>query len=68
MAQVGHHDSKVTLEIYARVLKRRDREQIGLAFDDLLIGRTATDPRLDDSADTHSELRSVGSSSRPRAR
>ena len=29
MAQVGHGDSKVTLEIYAQVHKRRDREQIG---------------------------------------
>jgi hypothetical protein len=38
MAQVGHADSKVTLEIYAQVLKRRDREQIGRAFDHLLIG------------------------------
>jgi hypothetical protein len=38
MAQVGHDDSKVTLEIYARVLKRRDRDQIGRAFDALLIG------------------------------
>lgn len=32
-AQVGHDDSKGTLEIYARVLKRRDRNQVGLAFD-----------------------------------
>ena len=39
MAQVGHGDSKVTLEIYAQVLKRRDREQIGRAFDHLLVGR-----------------------------
>ena len=38
MAQVGHADSKVTLEIYAQVLKRRDREQIGRAFDHLLVG------------------------------
>ena len=27
MAQVGHDDSKVTLEIYAQVLKRRDRNR-----------------------------------------
>ena len=38
MAQVGHGDSKVTLEIYAHVLNRRDREQIGRAFDQLLVG------------------------------
>jgi len=39
MAQVGHDDSKVTLEIYARVLKRRDRDDIGKTFDHLLLGR-----------------------------
>ena len=39
MAQVGHDDSKVTLEIYARVLKRRDRDEIGKAVDHLLLGR-----------------------------
>ena len=39
MAQVGHADSKVTLEIYARVLKRRDREQVGRAFDEHRVGR-----------------------------
>jgi integrase len=39
MAQVGHEDSKGTLEIYARVLKRRDRDDIGRAFDYLLLGR-----------------------------
>jgi integrase len=39
MAQVGHEDSKVTLEIYAQVLKRRDRDNIGNAFDHLLLGR-----------------------------
>jgi hypothetical protein len=38
MAQVGHQDSKVTLELYAQVLKRRDREQVGRAFDELLLG------------------------------
>ena len=43
MAQVGHQDSKVTLEIYARVLKRRDREQVGRAFDRLLVGRDGAD-------------------------
>jgi hypothetical protein len=44
MAQVGHADSKVTLEIYARVLKRRDREQVGSAFDELLVGRGGLQP------------------------
>ncbi len=41
MAQVGHEDSKVTLEIYAQVLKRRDRDEIGRAFDHLLLGHDA---------------------------
>jgi hypothetical protein len=44
MAQVGHGDSKVTLEIYAQVLKRRDREQIGRAFDHLLVGGRSVAP------------------------
>jgi integrase len=44
MAQVGHADSKVTLEIYARVLKRRDRDQVGRAFDELLVGRGGLQP------------------------
>ena len=44
MAQVGHGDSKVTLEIYAQVLKRRDREQIGRAFDHLLVGGGGGEP------------------------
>ena len=35
-AQVGHTDPKVTLEIYAHVLKRRDRSRLGTAFDALM--------------------------------
>ncbi len=35
-AQVGHSDPKVTLEIYANVLKRRDRRRFGDAFDALM--------------------------------
>jgi integrase len=35
-AQVGHSDPKVTLEIYALVLKRRDRRRFGNAFDALM--------------------------------
>jgi hypothetical protein len=45
MAQFGHGDSKVMLEIYAQVLKRRDREQIGGAFDHLLVGGERCEPR-----------------------
>jgi hypothetical protein len=48
LAQVGHGDSKVTLEIYreiyAQVLKRRDREQIRRAFDHLLVGGGRGEP------------------------
>lgn len=46
MAQVGHDDSKLTLEIYAQVLKRRDREQIGRAFDHLLVGGGGVEPSV----------------------
>ena len=35
-AQVGHADAKVALEIYAQVLKRRDRRRFGDAFDALM--------------------------------
>ena len=35
-AQVGHTDPKVTLEIYALVVKRRNRRQFADAFDDLM--------------------------------
>jgi hypothetical protein len=34
-AQVGHEDPTMTLEIYAQVLKRRDRRRHGEAFDAL---------------------------------
>jgi hypothetical protein len=35
-AQVGHTDPKLTLEIYAMVLKRRDRTSFANAFDNLM--------------------------------
>jgi integrase len=35
-AQVGHRDPKITLEVYAQVLKRRDRSRLGEAFDTLM--------------------------------
>ena len=35
-AQVGHADPTVTLEIYAIVLKRRERRQFAVAFDALM--------------------------------
>ena len=38
MAQVGHADESTTLQIYARVLKRRPREAQHAAFDALIVG------------------------------
>ena len=35
-AQVGHEDPTTTLQIYAQVLKRRDRRRHGEAFDALM--------------------------------
>jgi hypothetical protein len=35
-AQVGHEDPTTTLHIYAQVLKRRDRQRHGEAFDALM--------------------------------
>jgi integrase len=40
--QVGHEDAKTTLEIYAQVLKRRDRRRHGEAFDALMTGAVPT--------------------------
>jgi hypothetical protein len=64
MAQVGHDDSKVTLEIYARVLKRRDRDDIGRAFDHLLLGRGENEPGVSEAAP---ELPKRPARKRPRA-
>jgi hypothetical protein len=36
MAQVGHADESTTLQIYARVMKRRPREAQHAAFDALI--------------------------------
>jgi integrase len=38
MAQVGHADESTTLQIYARVMKRRPREAQHAAFDALIAG------------------------------
>jgi integrase len=38
MAQVGHADESTTLQIYARVVKRRPREALHAAFDSLIAG------------------------------
>lgn len=36
MRQVGHEDSRTTLEVYAQVHQRLSRKQVHQAFDDLL--------------------------------
>jgi len=36
--QVGHEDSRTTLEVYAQVQQRLSRRQVHQAFDDLLAG------------------------------
>jgi integrase len=66
MAQVGHSDSKVTLEIYAQVLKRRDREQVGRAFDHLLVGGGKGEPRNAARAARHPISRSKTAARRAR--
>lgn len=47
MAQVGHSDSRTTLQIYAKVLARRDRSDHGRAFDEL-VGGAVPSARGDD--------------------
>src|SRR6185437_12564892 len=43
MSQVGHADSRTTLEIYAQVQKRLSRKKVHRAFDDLLAGAGSAD-------------------------
>jgi integrase len=49
MDQVGHLDSKTTLEIYAQVQKRVSRTKVHLAFDELLAN--AVDARSTSTAE-----------------
>jgi len=42
-AQVGHEDPTTTLEIYAQVLKRRERRRHGEAFDALMADAVPSD-------------------------
>ncbi len=44
--QVGHRHSRTTLEIYAKVLARRDRTVHGEAFDRLVAGEDSEKPAL----------------------
>lgn len=53
MSQVGHEDAKTTLNIYAQVLRRRDRSKVSSAFDKLVadaIPSVATDTLLTDES------------------
>jgi integrase len=45
-AQVGHDDPTTTLQIYAQVLRRRDRRRHGEAFDALMSGAVPTPPLM----------------------
>ena len=61
MSQVGHADSRTTLEIYAQVQKRLSRKQVHRAFDDLLASagsadaiEAPSDGRQDDAVDRRS--------------
>ena len=42
MDQIGHADSKTTLEIYAQVQKRISRKNVHAAFDRLLTGANSS--------------------------
>jgi hypothetical protein len=68
MDQVGHEDSKTTLEIYAQVQKRVSRKQVKRAFEDLLAGTETDDPgvpaegreKMSDQAQRNSEAGQIG--------
>ena len=58
MSQVGHADSRTTLEIYAQVQKRLSRKKVHRAFDDLLASAGSAEA-IDvptDSSDKMSQL------------
>ena len=42
--QVGHVDATTTLNIYARMLRTRDRRSFGRAFDELMTGAVPESP------------------------
>jgi hypothetical protein len=44
--QVGHEDPTTTLQIYAQVLKRRDRRRHGEAFDALMVDAIPSAPSI----------------------
>lgn len=44
--QVGHESARLTLEIYARVSRSRDRAKWGRAFDELMVGAVPNDADL----------------------
>jgi len=44
--QVGHESARLTLEIYARVSRSRDRVKWGRAFDELMGGAVPDDGGL----------------------
>jgi integrase len=44
--QVGHESARLTLEIYARVSRSRDRAKWGRAFDELMAGAVPDDTEL----------------------
>jgi hypothetical protein len=48
--QVGHEDTKTTQEIYARVLRRKQRVKVGKAFNELMYGARGSVPRSRRSA------------------
>src|SRR5205085_8235653 len=46
--QVGHESARLTLEIYARVSRSRDRARWGRAFDELMSGAVPLETSSDD--------------------
>ena len=67
MRQVGHEDSRTTLEVYAQVQQRLSRKQVPQAFDDLLAsagvatdvpteGRKEMSPSTFSSTPQHAEI------------
>ena len=68
MSQVGHEDAKTTLNIYAQVLRRRDRTKVSSAFDKLVADAVPSVPTASIPSEVADFDAEIGSGKRRRNR
>ncbi len=68
MSQVGHEDAKTTLNIYAQVLRRRDRTKVSSAFDKLVADAVPSVPTASIPSEVADFDAGIGSGKRRRNR